>query len=129
MEAKVGLRSSIIIWDLNARYPKGHCLSHNTSLKVQIQETTAKESRTKESRPKEIKQANGKTPALPRSDEPAKLNCQEKKKKYGKKKQDQKNSFPAIGDNAIKSKKSDKKYYNCQKKCHISRNYPKPLKN
>ena len=78
-EAKVGLRSSNIIWDLDARYPWGHRLSHNTSSKMQTQGTSAKEPRTKESRPKEIKSTNGKTFALPCFDEPAKSNCKKKK--------------------------------------------------
>ena len=36
-KAKADLRSSIMVWDSNARCPKDHHLSHNTSLKVQTQ--------------------------------------------------------------------------------------------
>ena len=36
MEAKASLKSSIIVWDSDARYLKRHRLSHNTSSKVQI---------------------------------------------------------------------------------------------
>ena len=71
-----------MVWKSDAHYPKGHCLSHNIFSKVQTQGTTAKKPRTEESRPKEAKQANGKAPALPRSNEPAKPNCQKKKKEY-----------------------------------------------
>ena len=129
MEAKAGLRSITMIRDSNARCPRGYRLSHNTSSKVQTQGITAKKPRAKEPRPKETKQADDKAPAPPRSDKPIKLTCQEKKKKYQKKKQDQKNSFPAIGDNVIKGKKDDKKCYNCQKKSYIAKNCPKPPKN
>ena len=54
-EAKAGLRSSTMVRELDARCPRGHRPSHNTFLKVQTQETTAKEPYTKESRPKEAK--------------------------------------------------------------------------
>ena len=128
MEVKAGLRSSIMVRDLNTHCPKDHCLSHNTSSKMQTQRITAKKLCAKESRPKEAKQANGKAPALPHSDEPVKFNCQ-KKKKYRKKKQDWKNFFLATRNNAIKDKKGDKKCYNCQKKGHITRNCPEPPKN
>ena len=37
-KAKVGLRSSTMIWDLDIRCPKGYCLFHNSFLKVQNQD-------------------------------------------------------------------------------------------
>ena len=33
-EAKAGLRSSTMVRELDARCPRGHCPSHNTSSKV-----------------------------------------------------------------------------------------------
>ena len=71
-EAKAGLRSSTIVRDSDARYPRGHRPSHNTSSKVQTQGTTAKKPRAKKPRPKEAKQADGKALAPPHSDEPVK---------------------------------------------------------
>ena len=139
-EAKAGLKSSTMVRELDARCPRGHRPSHNTSLKVQTQGTTAKEPRTKESRPKEAKSTDGKNPALPRSEsaEPGKISRTDKKKEYlekKKKKQDQKNNTPATGDNANavevgeKKKRGDDRCYNCQKKGHFSRNCPEPPKN
>lgn len=68
---------------------------------------------------------------MPCFNKPAKLNRQEKKKEYCKKTQDQKNSTPATGDNAIEreKKKNNRKYFNCLKKSHYTRNCPKPAKN
>ena len=91
-EAKAGLRSSTMVRNSDARYPKGHRSYHNTSSKVLIQGTTAKKPRAEEPRPKEAKQADGKAPAPPRSNEPIKPTRQEMKKEYWKKKQDQKNT-------------------------------------
>ena len=54
-----------MVWDLDAHYLKGHCLSHNTSLKVQIQETTAKKPRTNESRPKDKSRLTASPPLCP----------------------------------------------------------------
>ena len=88
---------------------------------------------SKESRPKKEKQAIGKFFTLSHFNKAVKLNCQEKKKEYWKKKQDWKNSSLAIGDNAIeggdKKKKSNKKCYNYLKKDHFARNCPEPPKN
>ena len=134
VEVKAGLKLSIIVRNADFRCPRGYRLSQNTSIKVQTQGSTAKESKPKEFRPKDLKPANVKTPALPRSNELRKISCQDKKKEYLKKKRDQKNSIPAIEDNAIESEKKrnnrgDGKYYNCQKKGHFARNCLKPPKN
>ena len=128
-EAKAGLRSSPMVFDSNAWCFRGHRPSHNNSPKMQTQGTTAKKPRTKKLRPKKVKQADGKTPALPCSKEPVKPNCQEKKKQYRMKKQDRKNSSPVTEDNAIEGKKGDGKCYNCQKKDYIARNCPELPKN
>ena len=133
-EAKAGLKSSTMIRKSDARCPRGYRLSHNTSSKVQTQETTAKDPHTKESRLKEGKSTNGKAPAPPRSNEPAKLNREKKKQKWLKKKKD---SIPATGNNAIKAQKKNRTTsnislltcYNCQRKGHFANKCPKSPKN
>ena len=132
-DAKAGLRSSIIVQDTNSRCPKNHCLSQNTSAKVQTQGSTVKKSKPEEFKPKDSKPVNGKTPALPRTNKPGKTSHQNKKKKYLKKKQDRKNSTPVIRDNAIEGKKKrndrvNAKCYNCQKKGYFAWNCLKSLK-
>ena len=42
-KAMAGLRSIIIIWDSAIYCPQGHCTSNSIGLKVQTQETTAKD--------------------------------------------------------------------------------------
>ena len=133
-EAKAGLRSSIMVWDTDSRCSRGHRLSQNTSIKMQTQDSTAKESKPEESRPKDLKPADGKTLAPPRTNKSEKTFYQDKKKEYFKKKWDQKNSTPATRDNAIEGEKKrnnrgNKKYYNCQKKGHFARNSSEPSKN
>ena len=140
-EAKAGLRSSTMVRESDARCPRGHRPSHNTSSKVQTQGSSHKDSpRTEESRPKEAKSTDGKNPAPPRSEsaEPGKISRIDKKKEYlekKKKKRDWKKNTPATGDNANavevgeKKKQGDDRCYNCQKKGNFSRNCPKPPKN
>ena len=118
VEAKVGLRSSIMVRDADSRCPRGHRPSQNTSTKVQTQGSTAKESKPEESRPKESKPADGKTPAPPRTNEPGKTSRQDKKKEYLKKNRDRKNPIPATENNTIEDEKKqnnqdNRKYYNC----------------
>ena len=142
-EVKAGLRSSIMVRKSDARCPRGHCPSHNTSSKVQTQGIIAKEPHTKESRLKVTKQADGKAPAPPRSKsiEPGKTFRTDKRREYlekKKKKLDRKNNTPATGNNANAIKVGEKKKrddqgdgrcYNCQKKGHFSRNCLEPSKN
>ena len=112
----------------------GHRLSHNTSLKVQTQGTTAKKPCTEEFRPKEAKSADGKALTPPRFDQPVKPNRKKKKRKWLKMKKD---STLAIGDNAIEAQKrkqtpgniSQVTCYNCQKKGHFANKYPEAPKN
>ena len=123
-----------MVRDADSRCPRGHRPSQNTSTKVQTQGSTAKESKPEESRPKELKLANEKTPAPPRTNEPRKTSRQDKKKEYLKKKRDRKNSIPAIENNAIKDEKKrndwgDRKCYNFQKKEYFARNCLEPPKN
>ena len=139
-EAKAGLRSSTMVRELDARCPRGHRPSHNTSSKVQSQEITAKKPRTEESRPKEAKSTDGKNLALPssKSVEPGKTSRTDKRREYlekKKKKRDQKKRTPATEDNANavevgeKKKRGDNRCYNCRKKGHFLRNCPEPPKN
>ena len=60
-KAKLGLKSSAIVQDLDARCPKGYRSSYNTSSKVQTQDLTTKESKLKEFKPQESKLANGRS--------------------------------------------------------------------
>ena len=101
---------------------------------MQTQGSTVKKSQPEEFRPKDLKQADRKTPAPPRINEPGKTSRQDKKKEYLKKKRNRKNSTPAKRDNAIEGEKkrndqSDGKCYNCQKKGHFAKNCPEPPKN
>ena len=134
IEIKAGLRLNIMVWDTDSRCSRGYCPSQNTSTKMQTQGLTAKESKPEESRPKDLKLANGKTPAPPRTNELKKTSRQDKKKEYLKKKRDLKNSILATGDNAIENEKKqndwgDGKCYNCQKKGYFAKNCPEPPKN
>ena len=131
-EAKASLKSSTMVRNSDIRCSQGHCPSHIILLKVQTQRTTAKEPRAKKSRLKKMKLIDGKTPALSRSNEPAKSNCKKKKREWLKKK----DSTLAIGDNAIEGKKkripnntSQITCYNCQKKSHFANKCPEPPKN
>lgn len=69
VEAKIDLKSSIIVWLSDIYYSRSHRLfnSVSTVLKVLTQGTTAKESCSKESMPKETKLANEKALIPPRT--------------------------------------------------------------
>ena len=114
-EAKAGLRSSTMVQQSDARCPRGHRPSHNTSSKVQTQDSSHKDSpRTEESRPKKAKQADGKAPTPPRSEsiEAGKTSRIDKRRKFHekkKKKRDQKNNIPATGNNANDIEVGEKK--------------------
>ena len=43
-KAKAGLKSTILVWDLDIYYFWSHCPSNNTTLKMQTQRITAKDS-------------------------------------------------------------------------------------
>ena len=94
-----------MVRDADFCYSQGHCPSQNTSTKVKTQGLVVKESKLEESRPKNLKPINEKTPTPPHTKEPGKISCQDKKKKYFKKKRDQKNFTLAKGDNAIEGEK------------------------
>ena len=121
-EAKAGLKSSAMVQDLDTYCFKGHRFFHATLAKIQIQGFNIKESKPKKSRLKKLKPAKGKTPTLScfKSIKLGKTFCIDKKRKYLKKKQDQKINTLAIGNNAniVESSKkkqnhdSNKRYYN-----------------
>ena len=88
--------------------------------KVWTQRIIAKEPRTKKSKTKEVKPNKGKAPPLlhPKSTEPGKTSCIDRKREYLKKKCDQKNTTLATGNNANIVKDSKKRqnkqvYKNC----------------
>ena len=86
-EAKVDLRSSTMVQNLDICYPQGHRPSNSIASKVQTQETTAKKPRPKKSKPKEAKLAKKKAFALPwinmvESLEQGKKNRKKKKQRF-----------------------------------------------
>lgn len=75
-----------MVQKLDARYPKSHCFSYTISSKIQTSEFSTKkskleESRPKETRPKETKLVDRKNPVLFFTNELAKPDCQDKKRK------------------------------------------------
>lgn len=79
VEAKVDLRSSIIVWDANSYYFKYYCLFYNTFIKVQIKSLTAKKSKHIKFKPKKLKPANGRLFTLLYTNQPIKPTCKKKK--------------------------------------------------
>lgn len=65
IKAKIGLKSNIIVWDIDFCCFKGRYLFHNIFVKVQTQDLTVKKSKPKELKPKKLKLANEKFFALP----------------------------------------------------------------
>ena len=132
-EAKADLRSSTMVRDLDARCPRGHRPSHNTSSKVQSQGSNNKDSsRSEEPKPKDLK------PAPPRNDaaaEPAKKeDRKDKKKRFRGQRQEytgeQKEQIPATGVNEAALKKKLKvRCFNYNKKSHYANDCTKPSKN
>ena len=57
-KAKAGLKSSIMVWDLDAYCPKSYHSSYNTFLKMQFQGSNIKDFfHSKEPKPKDLKPA------------------------------------------------------------------------
>ena len=75
VKTKAGLRSSIMVRNINSHYSRDYHSSQNTSIKIQTQNLTIKESKPKKSRPKEIKLANSRSFILSHSNKAIKLNC------------------------------------------------------
>ena len=131
-EAKTGLISSIMVWDLDACCLRGHRLSHNTSSKVQTQ-SSKDFSRSEKPKSKDSK------PALScdNAAEPAKKeDRKDKKKKLRNCRREQSEQTLATGDNTEAPKKKEKRRdpsevtcFNCDKKSHYANNCTKLLKN
>ena len=79
---------------------------HNTFVKIQTQSSTAKKSKSNKFRSKDLKLVNKKIFALLHINKSGKISCQDKKKKYFKKNQDQKSSTLAMEDNVIENIKN-----------------------
>ena len=133
-EAKAGLRSSTMVRESDARCPRGHRPSHNTSSKVQTQGSSHKDSpRSEERKPKDPKPA----PSHDDAAEPAKKeDRKDKKKKLQNRRREQNEQTPATGDNTKAPKKKKKRRdssevtcFNCNKKGHYANNCTKPPKN
>ena len=124
-EAKAGLRSSTMVRESDARCPRGHRPSHNTSSKVQTQGTTAKEPRSKEPKPKDPKPA----PLRDDAAEPAKKEDRKEKKKKlrNQRREHTGEQIPAIGVNTEAPKKKLKaRCFTCNKKGHYANECTKP---
>ena len=101
VEAKVGLRSSTIVWDLNACCPRGHRLFHNTCFKIQTQ-SSKNFSCSKETKSKDPKLALSYDDAA----EPAKKkDKKDKKKKLQNRRQEHNKQTLATGGNSEAQKK------------------------
>ena len=133
-EAKVGLRSSTKVWDLDACCPRGHRPSHNTSSKMQTQ--GSKDSFCpKKTKPKDLKSAPSRDNAAESS---KKNNKKDKKKRFRgqrwKHTGERKEQTLATNVNTINVSKKKKKrrdvnkitYFNCDKKGHFASDYTKP---
>ena len=133
-EAKAGLRSSTMVWDLDAHYPRGHRPSHNTSSKVQTQ-GSKDSSRPKKTKPKDPKSAPSRDDA---AESPKKNNRKDKKKKFqGQRREhtgEREEQTPATNVNTTDvSKKKKKRYdvskitcFNYDKKGHFASNCIEP---
>ena len=124
-KAKVGLRSSTIVRNLNACCPRSHRSSYNTLLKVQTQ-SSKDFFCSKELKPKNLKSA------LPYDNmaEPAKKQGEMKKRSWRQKRKhtrERKEQFLATNVNIKASKKKIKtRCFNCNKKGHYINNCTKP---
>ena len=80
IKAKAGLKSSIIIQNLDIHYFRSHFFSNTTFvIKIQIQKTIIKKSYIKKFGPKKTKLADSKTFTLSCFNKAIKPNCQKKK--------------------------------------------------
>ena len=133
-EAKAGLRSSTIVWDSDACYPRGHRPSHNTSSKMQTQGSKDL-SRPRKTKPKDSKSAPSRDNA---AKSPKKDDRKDKKKRFrGQRREhieERKEQTPATNvntTNVLKKKKkrhdvSEITYFNCDKKGHFASDCTKP---
>ena len=132
-KAKVGLRSSTMVWDSDVRCPKGHRPSHNTSSKVQSQGSNNKDSScSEEPKPKDPKLAPPRDNAAAEPDK--KEDRKNKKKRFREQRQEYtgewKKQTPATGVNKTAPKKKLKvRCFNSDKKGHYANDCTKSLKN
>ena len=131
-KVKAGQRSSTMVQDLDACYPRGHRLSHNTSSKIQTQ-GSKDSSWSEEPKSKDEKPASSRDNAA----EPAKKKeRKDKKKKLRNRRRERNKQTPATGDNIEDPKKNKKKrdpskvtYFNYNKKNYYVNDCTKPPKN
>ena len=71
-KAKIGLRSSIMVQNVDFYYPQNYCLSQNTFAKVQTLGSTVKKSKSKASKSKDSKLVDRKTLASSHINKPEK---------------------------------------------------------
>ena len=127
VEAKAGLISSTMVRDSDAHCPKGHRLSHNTSLKIQTQ-GSKDFSRSEELKPKDLKPA----PSCDNMAETAKKeNKKEKKKKFRNQRWEHtgEQTLTTNINTKIPKKKIKAKCFNCNKKGQYTNKCTKPPKN
>ena len=143
-KAKVSLKSSIKVWDLDICWSRGHRSfnSISTSSKVLTQKTIIMKSRFKEFRPKKANLAKKKASVAPQTNvakfsKHGKKNKKRQKAKVWEHRQyhvrEQKEQILATNTNVtdVESKKKYLKimYYNCNKKVNNLKSCPKPPKN
>ena len=129
-EAKAGLRSTIMVRDLDIRCPRSHRPSNNTASKMQIQGIAAKDfSRSKKPKSKDPKSV----PPCDNPAEPAKKEDKQKRFKCQREHIRGPKKTLATGNNTVNIAKKKKKCntskitcFNCDKKGHYASNYTKP---
>ena len=135
VEAKAGLRSSIMVRDSDICCLRDHRPSNSTASKVQTQETTIKDFYLEELKVKETRPTSSRTKA----NEPSKQAHKEKKKKKHQERRD-KEQTPASTANETKVQQKKKKMnkdrdvskvtcFNCNKKGHYTSSCTKFPKN
>ena len=119
-----------MVWDSDARCPRGYRLSYNTSSKMQTHGSTDL-SRPKKTKPKDLKSAPSRDDA---AESPKKDNSKDKKKKFWDQRQnhtgERKEQTLATNVNTTNILKKKKKrrdvseimYFNCDKKGHFASN-------
>ena len=129
VEAKVSLRSSTMVRDSDINYPRNHCPSNNTALKVQTEGTITKDSHQREPKIKEVIYTSFRAVA---ASEFLKQARKEKKLKKYPERRDKKKQTSASTTNTIEIQQQKKKKknqdcdmseitcYNCNRKGHYA---------